>query len=50
MADNARPAPVLRTLGALGDTLGGRARGMVPDALTAAGRRFDALARAAAPA
>jgi aspartate aminotransferase-like enzyme len=49
MADNARPAPVLRTLGALADTLGGRARGTVPDALTAAGRCFDALARGAAP-
>jgi (S)-ureidoglycine---glyoxylate transaminase len=50
MADNARPAPVLRTLGALADTLGGRARGTLPDALAAARQRFDALARAAAPA
>jgi aspartate aminotransferase-like enzyme len=50
MADNARPAPVLRTLGALADTLGGRARGTVQHALTAAGQRFDAFARAAAPA
>jgi aspartate aminotransferase-like enzyme len=50
MADNARPAPVLRTLGALADTLGARARGTLQDALTAAAQRFDALARAAAPA
>jgi hypothetical protein len=50
MADNARPDPVLRTLGALADTLGTRAQGALPDALAVAGQRFDALARAAAPA
>jgi aspartate aminotransferase-like enzyme len=50
MADNARPAPVLRTLSALADTLGTRAQGVLPDALAVAGQRFDALARAAATA
>ena len=45
MADNARPAPVLRTLGALADAPGARARGTLQDALTAAALRFDALAR-----
>jgi aspartate aminotransferase-like enzyme len=50
MADNARPAPVLRTLGALAETLGARARGRLDHALAAASRRFDAPLRAAAPA
>jgi aspartate aminotransferase-like enzyme len=48
MADNARFAPVARTLGALADTLGSQEA--LPGALAAAGHRFDALARAAAPA
>ena len=42
MADNARRAPVLRTLGALADTLGGRAQGRLDDALAAARQPFDA--------
>jgi aspartate aminotransferase-like enzyme len=46
MGDNARRAPVLRTLAALADTLGGRAAGALHEALTAAGQRFDALAPA----
>jgi (S)-ureidoglycine-glyoxylate aminotransferase len=50
MADNARRAPVLRTLAALADTLGGRASAALPEALRAAGQRFDALAPAPAPA
>ena len=48
MADNARPAPVLRTLGAIADTLGPRAPAALQGALTAAAQRFDALAPAAA--
>jgi aspartate aminotransferase-like enzyme len=47
MAGNARPGPVSRTLDALADTLGGRARGALGDALLAATRRFGALASAA---
>jgi (S)-ureidoglycine-glyoxylate aminotransferase len=50
MAGNARPAAVSRTLGALADVLGSRARGPLRDALAAADQHFDALARAAAPA
>jgi (S)-ureidoglycine-glyoxylate aminotransferase len=50
MADNARTAPVLRTLGALANILGAPARARLQDALTAAGQRFDAILRAAAPA
>ena len=50
MAGNARPAAVSRTLGALADTLGARAREALRDALAAADQHFDALARAAAPA
>jgi (S)-ureidoglycine-glyoxylate aminotransferase len=50
MAENARLAPILRTLGALADVLGAPARGRLELALTAASQRFDALARAAAPA
>jgi (S)-ureidoglycine---glyoxylate transaminase len=50
MAGNARPAAVSRTLGALADTLGTRARRALRDALAAADQHFDALARAAAPA
>ena len=50
MAGNARPAAVARTLDALADTLGARARGALRDALAAADRQFDALARATAPA
>lgn len=48
MAGNARGAPVLRTLAALADTLGDRARAALGDALAAAGQRFDALAGAPA--
>ena len=48
MAGNARPGPVSRTLGALADTLGTRAREALGDALTAATRRFDAVASAPA--
>lgn len=47
MADNARPAPVARTLRALSDALGGRARDALPAALAAVERRFEALAHAA---
>jgi len=50
MANNARSAPVLRTLGALADTLGERTQGTVQDALTAAGQRFDVLVGTTAPA
>ncbi len=50
MAGNARPAAVSRTLGALADLLGPRARGALRDALAAADQHFAALARAAAPA
>jgi (S)-ureidoglycine-glyoxylate aminotransferase len=48
MAGNARSAPVLRTLAAVADTLGDRARAALPDALAAAGQRFDTLAGAPA--
>ena len=44
MAGNARPGPVARTLGAIAETLGGPARAALEDALTAAARRFEALA------
>jgi aspartate aminotransferase-like enzyme len=47
MAGNARPAAVTRTLGAVADVLGDRARRALPEALRAAGSRFDADARAA---
>ena len=50
MAGNARPAAVARTLEALASALGTHARGTLPDALAAADRHFDGLARAAAPA
>lgn len=50
MAGNARPAAVSRTLGALADLLGPRARGALRDALSAADQHFDALARTVAPA
>jgi len=50
MAGNARPGPVTRTLGALAETLGNRARGRIGDALAAASRRFDGLAAAPASA
>ncbi len=50
MAGNARRACVARTLDALADALGARARGRLPDALEAADRRFEAHARAAATA
>jgi aspartate aminotransferase-like enzyme len=48
MAGNARAAPVLRTLAALADTLGDRARAALGNALAAPGQRFDALAGAPA--
>jgi (S)-ureidoglycine---glyoxylate transaminase len=48
MAGNARPGPVSRTLGALADTLGTRAREALGDALTAATQRFDAIVPAPA--
>jgi (S)-ureidoglycine-glyoxylate aminotransferase len=48
MAGNARGAPILRTLAAVADTLGDRARAALGDALVAAGQRLDALAGAAA--
>ena len=51
MAGNARPAPVARTLGRLAERPGSaRHAGTLPDALAAADRHFDGLARAAAPA
>jgi hypothetical protein len=50
MAGNARPAAVLRTLGALATTLGRSAEQRLVEALAAAGQPFDALAQAAAPA
>jgi aspartate aminotransferase-like enzyme len=50
MAGNARPAAVTRTLTAIADVLGDLARRALPDALRAAGGRFDADARAATPA
>ena len=50
MAGNARPAAVLRTLGAIANTLGSPAEARLPDALAAAAQPFDALPRAAAPA
>ena len=48
MAGNARRAPILRTLAAVADTLGDRARAALGDALAAAGQRLDALAGALA--
>jgi len=48
MAGNAQPACVARTLNALADALGSRARGRLPDALQAADRRFQEHARTAA--
>ena len=48
MAGNAQPAAVARTLGAVADVLGARARGALRDALLAAERCFDVHARAAA--
>jgi len=48
MAGNARAACVARTLNALADVLGSRARGRLPDALQAADRRFQEHARATA--
>jgi (S)-ureidoglycine-glyoxylate aminotransferase len=50
MAGNARPAAVLRTLGALATTLGRSAEQRLVEALAAAGQPFDALARTAASA
>src|SRR5262245_52827907 len=50
MAGNARPAAVLRTLGAVANTLGSPAEQRLGDALAAANQPFDALPRAAAPA
>src|SRR6185436_10937050 len=47
MAGNAQPAAVARTLGAVADVLGARARGALRDALLAAERCFDVHARAA---
>lgn len=48
MAGNAQPACVARTLDALADALGSRARGRLPDALQAADRRFQEHARTVA--
>jgi aspartate aminotransferase-like enzyme len=50
MAGNARPGPVSRALGALAETLGGRACDTLEDALRAASRRFGTSAAATAPA
>jgi aspartate aminotransferase-like enzyme len=50
MAGNASPGPVTRTIRAVADVLGGRAREALPTALAAADRRFEARARADAPA
>jgi (S)-ureidoglycine-glyoxylate aminotransferase len=50
MAGNAQPGPVARSLAALAETLGDRARGRLGDALGAASRRFDALTAAPASA
>ena len=50
MAGNAQPAAVTRTLGAVADVLGARARGALRDALLAAERCFDVRARAATTA
>jgi (S)-ureidoglycine-glyoxylate aminotransferase len=50
MADNARRAPVLRTLGAIADALAGRTSGDLDRALRAAGERFDAAAPSASAA
>jgi aspartate aminotransferase-like enzyme len=46
MAGNARRGPVVRTLTALAETLGGRARAALGDAIAAADERFTALAPA----
>jgi (S)-ureidoglycine-glyoxylate aminotransferase len=48
MAGNAQPACVARTLSALADALGSRARGRLQDALQAADRRFQEHARTTA--
>jgi aspartate aminotransferase-like enzyme len=50
MAGNARRDPVARTLTALAESLGGRARAGLRDALVAADERFAALGRAATAA
>ena len=50
MAGNARRGPVVRTLTALAETLGGRARAALDDAIAAADERFAALAPAASTA
>jgi aspartate aminotransferase-like enzyme len=50
MAGNARPEPVVRTLTALAECLGGRAHAALDEALAAAAGRFAALAPAASAA
>ncbi len=50
MAGNARRAPVVRTLTALAESLGGRARAALADAIAAADERFAALAPASSAA